>query len=226
MSTTLRAALALALIACTGSEDDPNTKDDTAGEGAHCEDTVTDVAFDEVTALGFAADAVVALADGAHAETMRWASGDSSPLAVTVTVGTTARMVDSEAVYPPGTTVDIGLYCEDRVELDATLQLVSDDGLLDETLEGALVSIDGLSALFYATLEPDGLGGSLQMDDFMTETLDYDERSLSLSASFDSEGSSGWLSGIVSGTGDCEEGENCTAWSGSFEIGTWGPMSE
>ena len=78
----------LLLLACTDGKND-----DTAWEMPYCEDVATDLALDEVTDLGFAAQAMVDLAvtPSPFAETFTWAAGGETELTLTVGPAGTAR---------------------------------------------------------------------------------------------------------------------------------------
>jgi len=214
------------LWACSGGgPDDPSSTDTDTDEvsGPHCEDTPTVVALDEVTPLGFAASELAAWAEGTHAETFVYAEGGSTPLTLAVTVGPEARYVTSVAVYPDdGTQPAIGVECFDRVEVDLSVSLETDDGAFDEGFDTTLQSMDGLSAEWFATLDPGALGGSYDLDD---PEVDWSERKLFVQASFDAEGSSGSIAGQLSGQDDCE-GPDCAAWAMNVEVGHWGQGEE
>ncbi len=218
-------ALPAALVACTGGGDDPTDpsgKDDTGlSEGPHCEATTTELTLDEVSSLGFGAQALVDLASGTHTSTMTWVDATTTDVTVVATLDGTARFVDEEPVYPTtGTWSDIGVICEDHVEVDGTLHVTTADGLLDETVQLSFRSGDGLLVEARSELDPDALTGTLVFDDFHSET-DYDERSMWLSANFDADGTRGEVVGQISGTGDCDPGETCTAWAGEVAFGSW-----
>lgn len=212
----MRHGLVLAvLVGCDGSGKDLEN-------GPHCEDTPTVVALDEVTELGVAAQALVDLAQGTHEETFTWARDDSTtPLALTVTWdGGEARFVDSEPVYPEGESPAIGIVCDDRVEVDVDVTFATDDGAFDEAWGLALEGLSADLATFHQELDPDDLGGTYDMDVDITEP--YEERGLWSSGSFDAAGARGEVMGQISGSGDCEDGDTCTAWAGEVPIGTWG----
>ena len=227
----LLSSIVLLVVACTGGSDpdDPTGTNDKTGlsEGPSCEATETEVALDEVTALGFAAQAIVDLADGEHLSTMVWQDDSSTGVTVTATLGGRVLFVDEEAVYPTGSgeAPAIGVVCEDHVAIEGTLRVVTADGLLDETMDVTFQSWDGSRVDAGGALDPDELNGSLVFDDFHEE-VDYDARSMLLNARFDSEGTSGEVAGSVQGTGDCEDGEECTAWAAIFAFGAWSSEGE
>ncbi len=239
MSRLFLSSIALLVVACTGGSgpDDPTNPSDPSdpsdptnpsdptglSEGPSCEATETEVTLDEVTALGFAAQAIVDLADGEHLSTMVWQDDGSSGLTVTATLEGRVLFVDEEAVYPTGSgeAPAIGVVCEDYVAIEGTLRVATADGLLDETMDVTFRSMSGLVVDAGGALDPDDLTGSLVFDDFHEE-VDYDARSMLLNARFDSEGTSGEVAGSVQGTGDCEDDEECTAWAAVFAFGAWG----
>ncbi len=217
------------LVACTGGGGDDPTDDRTGKIGLdeypYCEATETEVSLDELTALGFAAQDVVALADGEHQVTLTWADDTTTPMTLTATLDGRALFVDEEAVYPEEGGPDIGVVCDDHVAIEGTLELVTEDGQLAELVDVTFRSNDGLRADVWAELDPEDLGGTLVFDDFHEET-DYDDRGMNVNASFDASGTSGEVGGTVSGTGDCADGEPCTAWQGFVSIGAWGQEEE
>jgi len=216
-----------ALSACSGGGGgDDDTTGDTGKDGnynyPYCEETVTDLALDDATELGFAPSALVELADGAHTATMTWADGTHSEATLTVALQTTARFVDLEPVYPTtGTVPDIAVICEDYVAIDGTLDLTTDDGRLAESLSLTFQSATGLEVTARSELDPAGLSGSLVFDDFVRST-DYDERSMWVDALFDATGSHGRVEGQVTGGDDCQDGDVCTQWAEVVDLGSWG----
>lgn len=214
---------ALPLVALLGCPN--NGREDL--DGPHCEDTPTAVALDEVTDLGFTAQALLDLATGAHDETFRWArDGSTTPLALAVTYGAgEARFVDSEPVYPEGGEQPaIGVICDDRVEVDVTVSFATDDGAFTEVLDLALTAVAGDRVEMVESLDPDGLVGTYDMSVDITEPT-YDARSLWLRGAFTAEGASGEVSGQVSGEDECS-GDTCSAWASEVAVGTWGPVPE
>ncbi len=212
------------LLACT--ED----KGDTASEMAmpYCEDTATEVALDEETDLGFAAQAVVDLAvtPSPWAETFTWERGGSTELTLTVGPAGTALYVESEAVYPDsGEVAAIGVECPNRVEVQAPVGFVTADGAFGESWDVVLSSVDGTTVTFGRELDPFGLTGSYDVLPDVGEP-EYDELDLWVRGTFAAAGATGEVSGSASGEDECEDGETCSAWNSSFQVGTWGGEDE
>jgi len=232
MFRTFVPAVLVALAACTGGgsgEETAHTADTGWKDGndymPYCDQVPTDVALDEVTELGFAAQTLVDFAASPAPATFTWSDDTSTELSVSVTFADTARFVDEVAVYPEppnGTAVpSIGVVCEDHVAIDADLVIQTADGRLDETLSLTFVgrSADQLEA--YVPMDPDVLGGSLVFDDFVSEP-EYDARTMNLSITFDATGHRGTLDGSIQGGDDCDPGEVCAQWAEVVTFGTWG----
>jgi hypothetical protein len=215
-----RTTLLLTLSVLVGCPAGPLDKD---GELPYCEETPTVVDLDEVTELGFTAQDLLDLAVGTHDETFAWARGGTTPLTQEVTYdGGEARFVAREAVYPEGDGAQpaIGVICDDTVEVDVSMGFSTDDGAFAEVWELALDAVSADTAQWNQPLDPDGLTGTYDMDDDITEP-DWDERSLWASGSFDATGSHGEVGGQVSGEEDCT-GDTCAAWAAEVAVGTWG----
>lgn len=188
----------------------------TPAEAPYCENTATVVGLDEATALGFSAQQLLDLALGQHDEVFTYADGTESGLSLEVShAGGEARFVTSEAVYPKsGSTIDIGIECFDRVEVDVSISLATDDGALAESWDGALTSSSGEIVDFSQELDPDALSGSLDFDAFTSEP-EYDDQSMWTYGSFTEAGALGEVNGQVSGE------DRDSAWAALVEIGAW-----
>lgn len=190
----------------------------------YCEDVATALAMDEVSPLGFSGADVLAFAAGTKDETLVYARRgvDDTPLTLELGSVDGARFVQSTAVYPDegGVQADIGVVCDDRVEVDVAVELITADGAFDEAWQGALVAISGDAASTRHELDPDALGGTYDMD-VDIDVADYDARSLWVEIQLDAIGTSGAIRGQVSGEEDCTSGD-CAAWSSEVVVGTWG----
>lgn len=207
------------LAACDGGKD--------LGNGPYCEDTPTDLALDDPTDLGFTAAAVLARLPANEVTTLTWDGGATTGLLLGYTPATSARFVDSEAVYPDdgGETPAIGVICDDRVEIDLDFTLLTDDGAFDEDLAAPIRATAVDAAEVTADLDLDGLQGSFVFDDF-TGGETYDDRSAEVRFTIGDQVTSGSIHGQISGEGDCTDGDTCTAWAAEIPIGTWGPDNQ
>ncbi len=139
-----------------------------AGGFSECVDTPSDVTADEVTALGFSANDVLAAVGGTHETDLLWMASDlyaTHSLAGTVTpltltladAVTAARYIDSQGGGCVGGDGPC-LVCQPRAEIDVEFGIQSGDGALDETFSVTLVvpSIDN------STFEVDVPAANLQ----------------------------------------------------------------
>jgi hypothetical protein len=194
------------------------------GDGPHCEDTVLGLSMDEEAPLGFAPAVVVELAisPSPWAETLTWADGEPTELTLDLSNPQGARFLDSSAVYPDGSEASaIGLVCEDRVALDATLSFETADGELDEVWTVTLESRDGDEATFFEQVDPFALRGSYDVAAHIEEP-DWDEVTMFVSGVFDAEGTTGDVRGQVTGEDECTGDGPCAAWAMDLPVGTWG----
>lgn len=222
MTRSRAACLALPLLAAACDD-----RNDGVGDGPHCEDTVTDLALDAASPLGFSGAEVQALGEGTHAATFTWYDDTVSDLTLVVTgAGAAARYVDSEAVYPDhgGATPAIGIVCDDRVEVDVAIDFDTSGGAFAETWDTVLSATTLDAATWHVDLDPAAIAGTFDFDARLAETgEDYDDSSLWASGSFDAAGlSSGQVMGQMSGGGPCDPGDTCTAWAGEVPVGSWG----
>lgn len=205
----------LLVAACTKNEEDL---------GAYCEDTPTELAMDEASPAGFTPDSLVAVFGGTWAETLTLAEG-AGDVALTLTVGepTSARWVDSEAVYPEDGNA-IGVECVDRVEVDAPLSFVTADGAFDEAWSAVFSSEDGLAARFGRDFEAGAIGGSFDLAALIAEQGGVDGK-LFIDGDFDAAGARGTVSAQVEGEEACS-GDECSVWAANVPVGTWGETAE
>jgi hypothetical protein len=209
-------SIILALTGCT-LRDEPNL-----AEGPSCVDNAVVVELDEVTELGFTPQQLLDLAMGEHAGTVAWNRGSDASIELALSEPSEARFIDSEVVEPEGDGehLDLWVECPDRVEVDLTLDLSTDDGWFDESWEIALVGFDSAQARFDQELDLDDLVGSFDVEPDVTSP-DYDALSAWVTGSFVEGSSAGAFEGQASGEDDCEDGDECSAWAELVEIGTW-----
>ena len=192
----------------------------------YCEDVATVITLEEATALGFSGADVLALAEGTFDETLTWtADGSTTPVQVVVSYAEgEVRFVDSEVVTPEGEDgeiLDIYVECPDRIEVDVTVAVATEDGGFDEAWDVALSSTDGLTA-----------GGSVSPADFTgtyeytaMDPSEYDELSYRVTVGFDGNGTSGEAFADAQGCDTDCEGDECTCWDMQDPIASW-PLVE
>lgn len=207
--------LTLLLTACPGKDLD---------EGAHCEDTPSTLAVDEVSPIGFAAADVLVFADGTHETSFDWAHHDPSALTLDLAADPeTTRFVYSEAVYPDDGAEHtlMAVECPDRVEVDAVMGFTTADGRFAETWALTLIATEATAVGFDHEIDLDTVTGTWDiLEDVTAEG--YDELSAWARGTFDAAGTRGGVDGQASGGDPCEEGDTCSAWSEVVEVGTWG----
>jgi hypothetical protein len=225
MNRTISMALALgtALVGCGKDDGEDNTDGSHSTEDGspYCEDTESPMALDDESSFGLTGQAFLDAIPGQLDGSAEFAGGASAGLQVTVTVDADSlRSVASVAVYPDtgGESPAIAVICPARVEVDAQMQLVSDDGQLAETLTVVLSSSDPSElgtelgeVSFWADLDPDALGGTLDIGDF-TDLSEWDTVSMSVYGAI----LEGRLTGEVSGMGEVVDGD--IAMAGSIPI--------
>jgi len=219
----------LLLAGCVGGARD-------LASAPRCEDTPTVITLEEVSELGFSGAETLALAEGAFDGLLSWHGDDyadpsevsTSPVHVSVAYAEgEVRLVASQAVYPEGDapTMDLGLICEDYLEVDVSLVVTTEDGGLDESYEVALRSFDGQRATAYAEFDHGSMGGSY--DYAMEYSMEVDSVTHSLEVSFDEAGCGGELVVRVEGCyngyeswDDCTT-RDCDCWSSSDTVASW-----
>ncbi len=138
------AGLVIALTGCLGSS------------SPYCEETITILASaDTPSPSGMSAADILAVIEGEHTSELAWTEQSSNAVQVTVMPGGSGttpltltidyeagevRWVDSEVVYPPGPTDAIYVECLPRLEFDARLGFVSEDGAFAESREIVVVA--------------------------------------------------------------------------------------
>ncbi len=210
-------AIVIALSGCP--EEDPNLDE---GASAYCEETRTAVALDEQTALGFSAQEVIDALVFAHETDLDYADGTIAALTLDlIHDGGEARYVDSVAVYPEGDEeMDLGaILCEAYVEIDVTVDFVTDDGVFDESWELPLQATAADAASFgLSDLTPDDFTGSY---DFLAfDPADFDEVTTSVWAAFDMGGPRGEISEMATSESQDEGGEGVAS-AENQSVATW-----
>ncbi len=219
MSAKLRPLLLLA-VACGGDRDSS-----THGEMPYCDDTRTELALDAVTPLGFSGADLVAGIPATETATLTWADDATTALTLTFAPGDRATHVDSEAVYPEGGEGPaIGIECPDRVEVGGGFTFTTADGAFAESWEVAVRGTEP-APLLRVELDLDGLSGTFDLVPFVTAE-GWDDLSAAIEVSWADGASAGVIEGQASGSGPCEDDDDCTAWSESVDVAAWGAASE
>lgn len=219
----MRAPLALTALLLFPAGCDLFLDKETAADGG-CVWTSSAVALDEATEVGLSANELLALADGEHSALFTYATGDSTPLGLTVTGLGAAELLTGEA---PESNTDVYWDCPTTLSVDVRVDFVTEDGAFAEQWDTALtttVESQGVAA-FGVDLDPDGLSGSYDLTSAVTAT-DYDDLRAWVNGQFGAEGPSGEISGQASGREECDDGETCSAWAELVEVGTWGAAAE
>ena len=233
----LPSLLVLALVplalAC-GSDSDDDEDDDhkdhhhtDEGNGPYCEDTALPLASGEAGPTGVSADELLAAIPAELLGSIHFEDDVESSLEVEILVDAdSVRHITSEAVYPPtdGPTDDIGVVCDDRVEVDAVVSLHSEEGRLAESLElvlyapayedGAQPGTAEVILLGSQALDPDALEGSLDLAE-LHDLSEFDEVSMYLSLEIVGPE----LFGVLDGTGSGSD-ENA-AWASSLPVASF-----
>lgn len=192
----------LALLACDDAIQDPGDGGQFGEEtGSGCEVVgETPLALDEASALGFAPQDLLDLAEGEHALDLTWSDGSTSPLALGVADPSDARLLDYEYVSD-GSGAEPAFDCADVLAIDVQLTLVTDDGGLAEDMAVVLQRSEGEETRIRADL--DAIAGSLDPWDHAPEA--FDEVWADVEIEFAAAGPAGIVSGYgetTSGTGD------------------------
>ena len=203
----------LTMAGCDGDKSgDGASLDDNDAEpsGSECDETVT--VLDDLAAATSVGVAPQALADAVAlpGDSVSWSWADPGMPAPTEFVITTnatpgetaltvsvasvgeARFVDSEPAEPPNGQDSPSIYveCNDRVELDVTLAVATDDGMLAESAQGATLlyvapgeegsSIEGVRVSASIPLDMGTLEGALEVVSQQPDDLDEVAYTLSL----------------------------------------------
>jgi hypothetical protein len=148
-----------------------------AGESAlkavavSCDDGSTrEIALDAtLEGAAFTAQDVLAWVERTHVEAIRWVQPlgatvgpESGERALYITV---TRASDRAREHVPETIpIGHGTRCEHWLELDVKLALQTDDGALNEAIEGTLYTSDARVAYFHASAGDDAFGGELTIE--------------------------------------------------------------
>lgn len=185
----------LGLAACDDGAEAPNDDMSLDGEGGDsCIDTERALTLDEANDLGFTAQQLLDLVAGQQQSELSWTgAGMGAPPAGTTNVTVsldTANPVSIAYVSSepnPDSSLEIDADCSDRIVIELSASVVTDDGLLAESLDVTLGSSDGASADWRGWLEPAEIGGTFPKDG----DADFEFTGLQLSGAHSSAGVSG-----------------------------------
>lgn len=113
---------------------------DTLPAHPYCQETVLLYDFDLVTPLGFSGNDLLNTVGAVRPVTISYGY-KAEPSFGTLSLEPSAlqvKYIQSEPVYPSGT--DVGIVCNDRMEVDVKLGLNSEDGAFADTWDATLVS--------------------------------------------------------------------------------------
>ena len=169
-----------------------------------------ELAVDDSTPLGFSVAEVLTLAQGTHQSPLVWADDSSTVLRVTMSYASRATYQDREwrstDATNGGAEPDLGSAdCLDILNIEMNVQLMTDDGALNESfsvdLQAALVT----EAAFYSSLDP--LIGSLAVEGF-APAGSFSSYSAALDLVIDADGIAGTISGLAetAASGDSDDG--------------------
>jgi hypothetical protein len=192
--------------------------DDLVGEAsAGCDRSESSLALDEVSAAGFAPADVLAWLEGEHAAPIALA-GESATrdLSVTVSSDGTATWVDLEpAESSGGIEPALAAWCEDGMELGATVAFATSTGDFDESWPVALSVSQVAATSASVERELSGLSGTYTVPAGSADGCDT--ASLSFEMSFSElGGASGELALL------CEATDGETASMSRDVLATWG----
>jgi hypothetical protein len=206
---------ALLLGACLGGQTggetgaDSPTEDETQYAGAGCEEEVTPLAADEVSALGFSAADVALLVGESVTTPMVWldttdlgvqATVEPGPSELTITIldSTDPRFVDASPKEPEdGAAIEPAADCPDRVDVDVTLHITTADGALDETVSTTLHATSAELVDLVVPLDPTSLTGTFRAT-LVSSTAEL--QNFALHTTYDSTGTNGELSATLTET--------------------------
>lgn len=221
--TALLGLASTSLLACSEPNDD--TGNNLGGQGGQdsygCEIlSSTELGMDELTELGFSGQGVLDNLAGEHSEDLEWANGNAaSTLTVHISGNGGARWVDLE---PPanGNEGGAALYCEDYLELDLAITVVSADGAFDESWTGTASAqyADALAANI--ELDTDNLGGSYTVTEL--DPSEWDTVDLNLWLAVDLGGPRGELS-LISTYADKGGGDDAVAMAQNTPVAQFPP---
>lgn len=153
-------------------------------------------------------DDVVAMIEGSHAHTLTWdQSGAQTGVSVSIVYegGAAEHLIyEHPQLHDPSVTIHGGDPCDDRVQIEASITVTTNDGLLDEAWTGWVSSAGSVA---YAEVLLDPPGGSLVPTDHLADPTDFDPVVAGLSLTLSSGDTMGRVSAIYTGSDPSAEPE-------------------
>ena len=212
-------ALAMVSVGCIGTP--PNDDGQFGEEGAHCEVVArTPLGLDEVSPLGFTAQAVLDFAAGTHAATLAWEDGSRTPLSLVIEPVGDIEYLEQAVVDDgngSGEEPALAPLCPNVLSIGVDIGLSTEDGALAEQWLGTLEADTVELARFGRDL--DDVAGTFDAWDHAPEGVAFDEVHAWLDTTISAAGPEGLISGQGSGTDGDPNDPNGTSWAQSFEIG-------
>jgi len=197
-------------VACDKETEDVSG-DPPTGAMPHCDETVSSMTPDEESTFGLLGQDFLDRVPSELSGFADFEGGDSSELEMVVRVDVASLRAVASVEAPietSGPVPAIAIYCDDRIEVDAELEIFTDDGQLAESFSVVLVSTDGEDPeaepgdVFFNLGLGGGFEGSLDIEDFVDEDA-YDSIALSMSGSFVEQA----FVGELMATGEVESGQ-------------------
>jgi hypothetical protein len=189
--------------------------DDKEALATRCDETRSPLgALDAASPLGVSGADAVALAGGTFTGVLEWETGSESALTLTVAPAETATFVESRPSSDGSIGTEEAAACASRVEVDVTVTLRTDDGLLDEVLEGTIAAYDATQATFWHDLSSPR--GQVDLEDYAEDgATDIDAR---LDIVFGELTIDGDLEGTATYEDPDCEGDDCAVSASSFDV--------
>jgi hypothetical protein len=206
--------LAPLAVACDKESEEADNDGPGAGTMPHCEDTVSAMTPDEESTFGLLGQDFLNRipADVSGVATFEGASSSGMEMSLRVDVASLRAVASVEApIETDGPVPAIAIYCDDRIEVDAQLELFTDDGQLAERFSVVLVSTEGTNPdmeaddVFFSLALEDSFEGTMAVEDFV-DVDGYDTISVSISGGFVDQA----FLGEVMATGEVQSGSMVT----------------
>jgi hypothetical protein len=189
---------------------------------ATCRPQSTNVlTLDENSPLGFSGQDVLDNAGAEHHVALRWATGATTRLHVSVVYANGAvRFKDNTWGAPDGDADGLMaqrawfMNCADTVEVEVQLTIRTDDGTLNDTVTATLIAEQARESRWH--LDLDGIAGSLDPERFAPRDENYDSVRAWLDATFNRGQLAGKIDGQAAGADDA------IAWAVQFDIASFG----
>lgn len=210
--------LILAIPACLPGDGTDDLGGQSGEENIVCGPVATtELADDEASVLGFGRTEIAAFAEGDHGATLSYDEGGSSPLTLSVSLGS-ARYHDMDWV-DDGTGAEVSpateMACADIVEIDASVGFSTEDGAFAEAWTTTLDAAEASSASFWVDLDLDALSGSFSY----AGAADFDDMQTYAWGSLDASGTTGAVQAI--GTTVEDTGPDGTVSGTQLTLATW-----